>query len=231
MIASATREPVWSSFLLRAETRQWVLAAEHGSAHVDVHDVALDVLRRDYERPARVLLGLIATWAMIISTTVVLATATVLRGYWDADSDSSLAVFLVASVNVAAVSAATLVLLQRSGRRLTRAITRWAATATGLPHPHSANDQSLNSSTWRRAIAPRAAYIAVSGVAIIFTAAATVNTMHDEAGAFVLPLTAATVLQMIVWIGVYAGIHRVAKASLLGDPTDHPALQSEEAGH
>ena len=206
--STAVTEPARSTFLLRDEARAWIVAAETEVTDAAARAVALDVLAREHNRPARLLLGLAASVALTVSTLVSLCIVTVLAPYWEGESGAILGTAVFVGLTVAVTSVVLLLLLQRSGRRITRAIERRGRSAVPTDDP----DGQTDAFDARDAVFGRAAFLTASGVAIAFTAWSVFSMGRAEGGSFVLPFTVTTIVQLPAWIGVCVGVRRVVRA-------------------
>lgn len=186
--------------------------AEQSEADPAVHDVALEALRSDYDRPARLLLGIATSIALVVSVTVSIATITVLGPYWSGGSGGFFALVVFTGFAVAVASAVVLVLLFSSGWRITRAISTWSrAASTSARTPGS----PVVPGDWLDAqdvVVTRGLFLAASGAVIIATVGATFGLSEAESGTFVAPLVSATILQVVVWLAVGGGVLRVVRA-------------------
>lgn len=211
--AASSTVAVWNAFLLRAEARAWISASEQGRRQPEVSDVALEVLLREYERPARLLLGLAAAVTFVVSATLSVATVTVLNSYSAEAGAGSLGIVVFIGVVIVIPSAIILLLLQVSGYRMTRSIAAWSGATPQTAGKPEAPTNVADAVDRRESVALRALFLTVSGVGIAGTVGEAFWLSSAEGGSFVLPLVVAAVLQAIIWLAVCAGVVRVLRSS------------------
>lgn len=211
--AGSSTVAAWNAFLLRAEARAWISASEQGRRQPEVSDVALEVLLREYERPARLLLGLAAAVTFVVSATLSVATVTVLNSYSAEAGAGSLGIVVFIGVVIVIPSAIMLLLLQVSGYRMTRSIAAWSGTTPQTAGKPEAPTNVADTVDRREAVASRALFLTVSGVGIAGTVGEAFWLSSAEGGSFVLPLVVAAVLQLIIWLAVCFGVVRVLRSS------------------
>jgi hypothetical protein len=211
--AASSTAAAWNAFLLRAEARAWISAAEQGRQQPEVGAVALEVLLLEYGRPARLALGLVSSVALVVAATLSVATVTVLGPFWVGESGAFFGFVVLIGFAVALMSVVILLRLQVSENRIIRAISVWSGATSeigGSPEPQTA---SASAEDRREAVATRTLFLAVSGAGIAATVFAMVWLSSAEAGAFVLPFLVAAILQLIIWLAVCSGVVRVLRSS------------------
>lgn len=211
--AASSTAAAWNAFLLRAEARAWISAAEQGRREPEVGAVAVEVLLREYGRPARQVLGLISSVALVVAAALSVATVTVFGPYWAGESGAFFGSSVLVGFAVALTSAVFLFLLQASESRIVRAISVWSGATSeigGSPEPQMASAPAVD--RWE-AVATRTLFLAVSGAGVAATVFAMVRLSSAEAGAFVLPFLVAAILQLVIWLGVCSGVVRMLRSS------------------
>lgn len=181
-------------------------------------DVAVGVLRADYERWTRCVWGLAA---FVITVVGVFTAGGVVLGIAEL---GRLTLVDVVAVLVAAVmalaGAGTLVLLWRSGRTLTRAIAWWSRA------PYEAGARSPDAAGWVRArtvnleppilvrliTATLALLMAVGGIAVV------VRDVVHGASPFTVPMLLVAVVAGLSGLGQVGGVFRIVNGLSSADP-------------
>lgn len=221
--SDARRVHPGAGFLMGPEARAWVEAAESGSAEPEVAEVAVDAIRRDYGRTARLLLGWAMVGPLVVSVFLALLLAPVpSNSLLSIGSEGDVAVMFAGAVLVAGASGAVVVLLQRSGRRLSRGAATWlivsAPVSSSSPGSGSSPGRARFSKAdreleWQADVFGRIIYLVFSAVAIVLSVGLVVVLADSEGGALRLPLAVAAAIQIVIWIGVCSGVRRLFRAA------------------
>jgi hypothetical protein len=211
--AASSTAAVWNAFLLRAEARAWISAAEQGRQQPEVGAVALEVLLLEYGRPARLALGFVSSVALVVAATLSVATVTVLGPFWVGKSGAFFGFVVLIGFAVALMSVVILLRLQVSENRIIRAISGWTGVTPQATDPLEGRTGATDAVDRREAVALRVLFLTVSGVGIAGTVGEAFWLSSAEGGSFVLPLVVAAVLQLIIWLAVCSGVVRVLRSS------------------
>lgn len=192
------------------EARAWVDAAEAGRAEADVANVAVSAIRKNYGRAARLLLGWAMAGPLVVSVALVVLFLQVLQTDSIGAESGSIygGVFFVALL-VAAASGTIVLLLQRSGRRLTRAAAVWVRAGVAEPTPGHPVGENSDETDWSIALAARVAYLVLSAAGITLCVCLMLWFGDSEGGAATAPLASAIAVQLLIAAGVTSGILRL----------------------